>query len=79
MGSLTRLRVQVCATCGVLGCAVAFLAYTQRGMLILGLALGVAALVALLIWRSRPGVFQPTRDTVPAARLARSLDDTNSR
>lgn len=66
MGSLTRLRVQVCAACCVLGGATAFLAYTQSGLLILGLALAVAAVLALWLARGRPAMFHPTHDATPA-------------
>lgn len=65
MGSQARLRVQVCAACCVLGSATAFLAFTQRGMLILGLALVVAAGIALWLWRSRPDMFRPMHPATP--------------
>lgn len=62
MGALTRLRVQVCATCCVLGGATAFLAYTQRGLLILGLALAVGVGLAFWLARSRPELLHPTHE-----------------
>lgn len=75
MSSMTRLRVRICATCFVLGGATAFLAFTNRGMLVLAVALGVAVVLATWLWRSRPDVFlpavpgrQPTDQAQPALR-----------
>ena len=74
MSSMTRLRVQICATCCVLGGATAFLAFTNRGMLVLAIAIGVAAVLAVLLWFSRPDLFRSTAPDRPVDEAgARSL------
>lgn len=59
MSYLARLRVKICATAFVLGIAAAFLAYTTRGLLVLGIAVVVAGVLALCLWAARPELFLP--------------------
>ena len=72
MSSMMRLRLQICAMCCVLGGVTAFLAFTSRGMLVLAIAIGVAVVLAVLLWFSRPDLFRSTAPDRPANRQARA-------
>jgi hypothetical protein len=73
MNSLLGARAKIALCAFVAGAAIAFLAYTSLGLIVLAISLVVAAVAALWLWRARPNLFVSPSE--PAERPAAPAQD----